>query len=82
MKITKDTLKQLIREELSVVAEQQSPEDIERQREITADEIHKQKYGTTADRAKTVTEQFSLMRTQVDLLTDIKDLLQQILQKP
>ena len=34
MKITKSQLKQLIKEELSVVLEQQSPEDLERQAEL------------------------------------------------
>jgi hypothetical protein len=34
VKITKSQLKQIIKEELSVVLEQQSPEDLERQAEL------------------------------------------------
>ena len=73
MKITKETLIQLIKEELSTVLEQQSPEDLERQAELTAD-ADRPASGARA----THTGQLEM----IQLLTDIKALMRQLVQKP
>lgn len=85
MKITKSTLKQLIKEELLVMTEQQSPGDLERQQDITAaaaaaDRPVKRSVMDVSGRERD--EEIGLMNAQVDLLTDVKALLQQILRKP
>ena len=74
MKITKSQLKQLIKEELSTVLEQQSPEDLERQAELTAD----------ANKPERVTgpAHASGQKAIIQLLTDMKALMQQLVQKP
>jgi len=85
VKITKSTLKQLIKEELLVMTEQQSPGDLERQQDITAaadaaDRPVKRSVMDVGGRERD--EEIGLMNAQVDLLTDVKALLQQILRKP
>jgi len=85
VKITKSTLKQLIKEELLVMTEQQSPGDLERQQDITAaaaaaDRPVKRSVMDVSGRERD--EEIGLMNAQVDLLTDVKALLQQILRKP
>jgi hypothetical protein len=74
MKITKETLKQLIKEELSTVLEQQSPEDLERQAELTAD--------ADAPRQSSGRPSHTGQLEMIQLLTDIKALMQQLVQKP
>ena len=76
MKITQDTLKQLIKEELRVMTEQQSPEDLERQAELTADAAAPS-HMAARNRASH-TGQLEM----IQLLTDIKALMQQLVQKP
>ena len=73
MKITKETLKQLVMEELSTVLEQQSPEDLERQAELTADADRPAPGGRASH-----TGQLEM----IQLLTDIKALMRQLVQKP
>ena len=73
MKITKNKLKQIIKEELDIMTEQPSEEDLETARDLEAD----------ADRrALTPPTTLTAGRIQIDLLTDIRGLLRQILNKP
>ena len=88
MKITKSQLKQIVKEELNTVFEQQSAADIERQAELTAaaaSEIAKKKYGAQTydpDEQIGVTRVDPGQVKMIDLLSDIKGLLQQLVQKP
>jgi len=75
VKITKDTLKQLVMEELSTVLEQQSPEDLERQAELTAD-------ANKPEPAPSGPARIEKQTAIIQLLTDIKALMQQLVQKP
>ena len=71
MKITKSELKELIQEELKIISEQQSEADrqVQAALEKAANlQADKDKYG---DRPQSL-----------DLLTDIKKLMQQLVQKP
>ena len=73
MKITKLQLKQIIKEELDIMTEQPSEEDLGTARDLEAD----------ADlRASMPPTPLTAGRIQIDLLTDIRGLLQQILNKP
>ena len=72
MKITKSQLKKLIKEEIHIVTEQQSAGDLETQRALERD----------ARRAETGLDVARKDQVQIDLLTDIRGLLQQILNKP
>jgi hypothetical protein len=77
MKITESQLKQIIKEEVQTIVEQQSPEDLGRQSDwqATAEKaVRAGKYGTGAHDTPST--------KSIDLLTEIRDLLQQILDKP
>ena len=73
MKITKSQLKKLIKQEIHIMTEQQSAGDLETQRDLE----RKADYGPSY--AHPSVEQGA---RQIDLLTDIRGLLQQILNKP
>ncbi len=88
MKITKSQLKKLIKEEFKIISEQQSAEDLERQAELekTANvAAAREKYGAqTYDPDKQIgtTRVGPGQAKMIDLLTDIKGLLQELVQKP
>ena len=73
MKITKSQLKKLIKQEIHIMTEQQSAADMETQRDLE----RKADYGPSYARPSAAQG-----KAQIDLLTDIRGLLQQILNKP
>tara|TARA_B100002019_G_scaffold284456_1_gene292151 strand:- start:916 stop:1197 length:282 start_codon:yes stop_codon:yes gene_type:complete len=93
MKITKSQLKKLIKEEFKIISEQQSAEDLERQAELekTANvAAAREKYGAakaeidpTLGKALGAEQRVGPGQVKmIDLLSDIKGLLQQLVQKP
>ena len=82
MKITKSELKQLIQEELKIISEQQSESDLEAQAELekaTNTQAMVDKYGSKGSGQHSTTRG---VRKMIDLLTDIRGLMQQLVQKP
>ena len=82
MKITKSELKQLIQEELKIISEQQSESDREAQAELEKAanlQALVDKYGSKGVGKDSTTKG---VRKMIDLLTDIKGLMTQLVQKP
>ena len=70
MKITKSQLKQIIKEEVNIMLEQQSEQDLERQAELEDDIIRRayvDKYGASSGGAASARE-----RKIIDMLSNLK----------
>jgi hypothetical protein len=84
MNITKKQLQQIIKEEISIMLEQQSADDLARQAELQADTeraARKAKYGDYYGTQHGAATHESAVKI-IDMLTDLTDKVDQLLQRP
>lgn len=84
MKITKNKLKQIIKEEISIMLEQQSADDLARQADLqrAADrDAARSKYGDYYGTQHGAATHKTAVKI-IDMLTDLTDKVDQLLQRP